>query len=237
MTGLVVDLDPLAILAQSTRSESWDPARLAVLAETGGCRGVSISLREDRRSGQERDVRLLRELGTGLLEIRIPPSARAVELVPSLRPDRVVLVPERPEQLLPETGIDLSAGATTVVEAVRALAEAGIDTRVLTEPEREQVKAAHRLGLTGACLLGARLGACRDDASAAKEREKLVECLTLATKLGMSTQVAHGLDERALARLRGLSNLDEAVVGPALWARALTLGAAGAVADCRGLLR
>jgi pyridoxine 5-phosphate synthase len=69
--------------------------------------------------------------------------------VAPLRPDSVVLVPERSDLIALESGFDLSVGAASLGEAATALREAGLPVSVLVEPDREQVKAAHRLGFTG----------------------------------------------------------------------------------------
>ena len=82
-------------------------------------------------------------------------------MVTPVRPDLVVLVPDRAGSRWGDSGFDLSVGAGAVAEAAAALAEAGLDVLALVAPDREQVTAAHRLGLRGGSFVGSRLSRAR----------------------------------------------------------------------------
>jgi len=156
--------------------------------------------------------------------------------VAPIRPDSVVLVPERSDLIALEAGFDLTVGAASLGEAATALREAGLPVSVLVEPDREQVKAAHRLGFTGVSLTGARAGAARLAETEVRELESLEETLRLANKLGLDTQVSHCLDLPTLRRLGRLPSLKAVEVGHALVARALMVGMERAVGDFKAAL-
>lgn len=236
MPELIVALDQVALLREARRSSEPDPASAAVLAELAGADALSVGLRTDRRHVQERDIKVLRAICRTRLQVRLPPTPESIRVIAPIRPDSVVLVPERSDLVALDAGFDLTVGAASLGEAATALREAGLPVSVLIEPDREQVKAAHRLGFTGVCLTGARAGAARLAGTEARELERLDESLRLATKLGLDAQVGHGLDLPTLARLSSLASLKAVEVGHALVARALMVGMERAVTDVRAAL-
>lgn len=231
MTELIVALDAVALLRESRRGSEPDPAAAAVLAELAGAAGVSVGLRTDRRHAQERDARALRSVVRSELSIRVPPTPEALKAVIPIRPDEVVLVPERSDSLAHDSGFDLASGGTSVSEAAGALREAGLRVLVLVDPEREQVRAGHRLGTGGLVLTGSRLGAARLPEVEARELEAIDECARLCAKLGLRHRVGHGLGLRAARRLGGLPSVPAVEVGHGLLARAMLVGMDRAVRD------
>ena len=179
---------------------------------------------------------MLRAIMKTSLQIRLPPTPESIKIVAPLRPDSVVLVPEAPDALSVDSGFDLTLGAVSLGEAATALKEAGLAVHALVDPEREQVKAAHRMGFRGVSLLGVRLGAARLPETEARELEALEDCIRLANKLGLGAQVSHGLDLRSVRRLTSLAGIDAVEVGHALCGRASLLGMERAVRDFKDAL-
>ncbi len=237
MPELIVALDQVALLRESRRSSEPDPAAAAVLAELAGADALSLGLRTDRRHVQERDVKVLRATCRTRLQVRVPPTPESIRIVAPIRPDSVVLVPERSDLIAHESGFDLTVGGASLGEAATALREAGLPVSVLVEPDREQVKAAHRLGFTGVSLTGSRAGAARLAGTEAAELQILEESLRLASKLGLEAQVGHCLDLPTLSRIAKLPGLCAVEVGHSLVARAIMVGMERAVADFKAALR
>jgi pyridoxine 5-phosphate synthase len=235
MPELVVGLDSIAFAREARRSTEPDPAAAAVLAELAGAGGVSLSLRTDRRTGQERDAKVLRAVVRTRLFVRVPPTPEALKVVAPIRPDHVVLAPERPDTLVPE-GHDLTLSPGALGEAVATLKEAGLECLVAIEPDPEQVKAVHRLGAAGACIVGNRLGSARLPDAEDRERDAVDRCVRLAARLGLLTMVSHGLSLRSLALLRGIEGLRWVEAGHAVASRAMLVGMDRAVRDARQAL-
>jgi pyridoxine 5-phosphate synthase len=167
------------------------------------------------------------------LVVHVPLAAEAVKLVTPIRPDLVVLVPERGEAHGQEPALDLTLTGSSVGDAAATLKEAGLTAMALVAPDPEQVKIAHRVGLPGVVLLGSRLGASRMPETRERELEVLDRCAKLAAKLGQVVHVAHGLDLAAVTSLRRVTGLGAVEVGHALCARAVLLGMERAVRDFR----
>ncbi len=232
MAGLIVGLDAVAMLREARRATEPDPAAAAMIAELAGAEGVCLGLRTDRRTGQERDAKVLRATARTRLFVRIAPTPDAIKIVAPIRPDLVLLAPERADSLATD-GHDLTLSAGALAEAVATLKEAGCETLVTVEPDVEHVKAVHRMGAAGACVAGARLGAARMPDTEQRELEAIDRCVRLAARLGLLTMVAGGLSLRSLALLRGLEGLRWAEAGHAIAARAVLLGMDRAVRDAR----
>lgn len=228
---LLVALDAVALLREAWRSTQPDPAATAVLAELGGAAGATLGLRTDRRHGQERDLKVLRAVLRGQLQVRIPPSAESLKIVAPIRPDSVVLVPERADETAQRQAWDLTVAGSSVGEAATVLREAGLPVLALVEADVEQVKAAHRLGLSGVSLLGTRLGSARTEETSSSALEALERCSRLASKLGLTLQVSHGLEPEHVRRLAALDGLSAVEVGQPLAARALLAGFERATRD------
>ena len=235
-TELIVGLDALALLREARRSSEPDPAAAAVLAELAGVDAISVGLRTDRRHVQERDVKVLRATCKVRLQVRIAPTPESIKVITPIRPDLVVLVPERSDALGHEAGHDLAMSGAVIKDAANALKEAGLDVLVLVDPDVENVKAAHRMGLAGVSLVGSRLGAARQPDTQEAELDAIERCARMAQKLGMIAQVAHGLDLRSVARLAGTPGLSAVEVGHAACARAALVGMERAVRELKAAL-
>ena len=112
MIRLGVNIDHVATLRQARRAKEPDPVAAAVLAQLGGADGITIHLREDRRHIQDRDVRLLRQTVTRILNLEMADADEIVAIACEVKPDQVTLVPERRQELTTEGGWMSSATAS-----------------------------------------------------------------------------------------------------------------------------
>ena len=107
MIRLGVNIDHVATLRQARRALEPDPVAAAVLALLGGADGITVHLREDRRHIQDRDVRLLRQVVTTLLNLELSVADGIVDIACEVKPDQATLVPERREELTTEGGLEI----------------------------------------------------------------------------------------------------------------------------------
>ena len=120
MPELIVALDQVALLRESRHSAEPDPAAAGVLAELAGADALSLGLRTDRRHVQERDVKVLRAVCRGRLQVRVPPTPESIRIVAPIRPDSVASIVETtPGSITPNTG-----RSTRSLSACSAAAEA-----------------------------------------------------------------------------------------------------------------
>src|SRR6202158_899571 len=107
MIRLGVNINHVATVRQARRAAEPDPVAAAVLALLGGADGITVHLREDRRHIQDRDVRLLRQIVTTLLNLELSVADKIVDIVCEVKPEQATLVPERREELTTEGGLDV----------------------------------------------------------------------------------------------------------------------------------
>ncbi len=69
--ALHVNVDHVATLRQARGTRYPDPVEAALLCERAGADGITVHLREDRRHVQERDVRVIREVVRGTLNLEM----------------------------------------------------------------------------------------------------------------------------------------------------------------------
>ena len=155
---LSVNIDHVATLRQARRAAYPDPVEAARVAEAAGAAGITVHLRSDRRHVQDDDVARLRDAVAGKLNLEMAPTDEMVAIAERLRPHQVSLVPERPDEVTTEGGLDLTTQEARVETAAVRLATAGIAVSVFLDPEPRQIDAlaalAHRGQETGARLVG-----------------------------------------------------------------------------------
>src|SRR5476649_868567 len=123
---LGVNIDHVATVRQARRALEPDPVAAAVLALLGGADGITVHLREDRRHIQDRDVRILRQVVTSLLNLELSVYDEIVGSACEVKPDQATLVPERREELTTEGGLDVVLHQAAVGKAMERLHHANI---------------------------------------------------------------------------------------------------------------
>ncbi len=142
---LSVNVDHVATVRQARRAPYPDPVEAARLAEVAGAAGITAHLRADRRHIQDADVERLRAAVRGKLNLEMSIAAEMLAVAVAVRPDQVTLVPERPEEVTTEGGLDLAGQGGAVLAAAERLAAAGIAVSVFVDPDERQVEALARL--------------------------------------------------------------------------------------------
>src|SRR5437870_2333757 len=142
---LGVNIDHVATLRQARRAVEPDPVAAAVLATLGGADGITVHLREDRRHINDRDVRLLRQVVTTLLNLELSVADEIVTIACEVKPDQATLVPERREELTTEGGLDVVAHFAAVGKTMKRLHKAGIPVALFIDPDLAQIEMAKKL--------------------------------------------------------------------------------------------
>ena len=97
-----------------------------MLCEQAGADGITIHLRGDRRHIQDADVRILRETVTTYLNLEMAATEEMLGIALEVRPDAVSLVPETPNEITTEGGLDVKGNIAIVRATVSRLRQAGI---------------------------------------------------------------------------------------------------------------
>ena len=233
---LAVNIDHFATLREARRAQEPEPLLAALLAEQAGAEGIVCHLRSDRRHIKERDLLLLRQAVKTKLNMEMAATGDMLKVALKVKPDVSSLVPERPEELTTEGGLDVVANRAALGPFIKRLKKAGIRVSIFIGPDLAQIRAAAALGIdlveinTG-IYADLPPGRAQDEAYAAVK-----DAAELAAKLGLEVHAGHGLDYRNVAPILAIPEIAELSIGFAIVARAAIVGVEWAVREMKGLL-
>lgn len=231
MTHLSVNVDHVATLRQARLAGYPSPLEAARLAEEAGAFGITVHLRQDRRHIQDQDVVDLRETVTGRLNLEIAAEEPMLRFAERVKPDQVTLVPERPDEVTTEGGLDLIARGDQVRRAAGRLVEAGIRVAVFVDPDLEQLAAlADQDDVTGFELntdAYTRVSGAEADA----EFAKIEAAAERGLAAGREAYAGHGLTVANVGRVAALAGVSELNIGHSIVSRAVLIGMPAAVAE------
>ncbi len=237
MTLLGVNVDHVATIRQARGAPEPDPVTAALLAELAGADGITVHLRGDRRHIQERDVVLLRQTVTTRLNIELAASEEMLEIALDVKPDAVTLVPERPDEITTEGGLDVVKHGDEIGVAVERLRAGGIQVSLFLDPDRSQIEAASAVGApmvelnTAAYAEAVPLGLDLQSENFRRELETLRQVAQLAHGLQLRVLAGHGLTYRNVGPVSRLPQVEELNIGHNIVARGVLVGMERAVGE------
>ena len=234
---LSINVDHVATLRQARKTHYPDPVEAARLAESAGASGITVHLRMDRRHIQDGDVERLRENVRGKLNLEMSISTEMLKVALRVKPDQVTLVPERPEEVTTEGGLNLIFYGRRVAEAAEQLTAAGIAVSVFIDPEPGQLQALSSLPGGGArWVRGFEINT--DAYTRATEARRLDEELAkihamaeLGGQKGLRVYAGHGLRTDNVGPVAAMPNIEELNIGHFIIARAVLMGLDAAVKE------
>ena len=239
---LNVNIDHVATVRQARRAPEPSVVAAACACEQAGADGITVHLRGDRRHIQDEDLFTLRRTVTTYLNVEMSVADEMIQIALDARPDAVTLVPENPNEITTEGGLDVRTNHEAVRRAVDSLREGGLFASVFIDPDVDQVAAAREAGaqqvelctaLYAEATLGARGLHGEGAARAAHELQRLREAAALAAQYGLHVAAGHGLTYRNVGALAASHEITEFNIGHNVVARAVLVGMERAVAEMR----
>jgi pyridoxine 5-phosphate synthase len=234
MAVLSVNVDHVATLRQARQADYPDPVEAATIAEQAGASGITVHLRSDRRHIQDQDVRTLRQVVHGKLNLEMATTDEMVSFaLDCCKPDQVTLVPERPEEVTTEGGLDLLGHGDEVGTVAKHLADNGISVSVFIDPDPRQIERLSQI--RGDLTLGFEIntdsystarGAGRDT-----ELAKIIEVAELGMENGLLVYAGHGLNTDNVGPVSAIPQIEELNIGHAIVSRAVLIGMEAAVSE------
>jgi pyridoxine 5-phosphate synthase len=233
---LGVNIDHVATLREVRKAAYPDPVQAAFLAEEAGADQITIHLREDRRHIQDRDLQLLRKTVRTRLNLEMAATQDMLAVALDAKPHTATFVPERREELTTEGGLDVVQRREQIATMARLLHDADIAVMLFIDPDLDQVRAAHKLGVHGVEFHTGKYAEAEDAAAVRRELERVEAAVHLASKLELAVAVGHGLHYHNVEPLLRFDEIEEMNIGHAIVARAVMAGMGQAVRDMRALL-
>lgn len=226
---LSVNVDHVATLRQARGGREPDPARAAALALDAGAAGITVHLREDRRHVQDEDVRRLRAMRRGELNLEMALTEEMLSIALDVGPERSTLVPERREELTTEGGLDLMRHAPAVKRAAPRLAEAGIALSLFLDPTPALAPVARDCGARMVEIhTGAYANARGGDALRA-ELDRIALAARAFHAVGLDVHAGHGINTTNVGALLRAFPFTELSIGHHIVSLAMEVGMRAAV--------
>jgi pyridoxine 5-phosphate synthase len=243
MTRLGVNVDHIATLREARKTNEPDPVTAALIAENAGADQITVHLRGDRRHIQDRDVELLREVVKTRLNLEMAATNEMIAFALEVRPDVCTLVPEQPNEITTQGGLNCVAHFDPLKEAIRKLHGGGMAVSLFIDPERDQVEAARDLSVKMVELNTARYSEASlyitpaNEPGIEAEWRKVRQAAEQGAKFDLKILAGHGLTYRNVRPIVSISVIEELNIGHNILARASLVGLDQAVREMIALLK
>jgi pyridoxine 5-phosphate synthase len=231
MCKLSINVDHVATLRQARKAIYPDPVEAATLCELAGADGITIHLRGDRRHIQDRDLRILRQMVKTSLNLEMAATDEMIKIAKKIKPDTVTLVPERPEEITTEGGLDVEANFNSLSKAIAELKEANIKVSLFINPDEKTVDASAKLNVDFIEINTDSYCEAKDEETRQKELKKVEKIAERGYKKGLGIHAGHGLNYKNAKDLVTIKEIEEVSIGHAIVARAVMVGMERAVKE------
>ena len=224
MTRLSVNINKIATLRNARGGAIPDVTKAALDCEAFGAQGITVHPRPDERHIRYSDVLSIRPLVHTEFNIEGNPIPRFKELVLSVRPDQVTLVPDAPDALTSNAGWDTIANKALLSGLCKEFKSAGIRVSIFVDPDPEMVLGAADCGADRVELYTAAY-AERFPESPEEAVATYLEAALQARSCGLGLNAGHDLNLDNLAYfIRTIPWTDEVSIGHAIICDALYMG-------------
>ncbi len=240
MSRLNVNIDHIATIRQARRTNEPNPVSAAVICELAGADGITIHLRTDRRHIQDYDLLALRQVVVTHLNLEMAATDEMVEIAARVKPDVVTLVPESPQEVTTEGGLDVQANRKAIESAIRRLKEQSIFVSLFVDPDPEQIRLSAELGAFQIEICTAHYaqlneqpgdGTVRRSREIEIEVERISNAARVAVEAGLKVAAGHGLTYRNVEAIACIKEIEEFNIGHNIIARASLFGLDRAVRE------
>ena len=237
MTKLSVNINKVATLRNARGGNNPNVLQVALDCEKFGAEGITVHPRPDERHIRRSDVLELRPALTTEFNIEGYPSKEFIDLVLSVKPHQVTLVPDAPDQLTSNAGWDTKKNLSFLTDLMDTFGSAGIRTSIFVSTEKEMIEYAAKAGADRVELYTEPYATLYP-----KDKEEaiapFIEAAKLTRSLGMGLNAGHDL---SLVNLKYMHDnipwIDEVSIGHALISDALYLGLKTTIEEYKNCLR
>ena len=236
MTKLSVNINKIATLRNARGGDNPNVVKVALDCERFGAQGITVHPRPDERHIRRQDVLDLRPRLTTEFNIEGYPSPEFIDLVLSVAPTQVTLVPDSPDQLTSNHGWDTRTYQDFLTEVTERFHGRGIRVSIFVDADTGLVEHAARTGADRVELYTepyATLYPKGREAAIAP----FVHAGERAKELGLGLNMGHDLSLVNLEYMhQRMPYVDECSIGHALVCDALYLGLQETISRYRACL-
>ena len=225
MTRLSVNINKIATLRNSRGGDNPNLLDVAKDCERYGADGITVHPRPDERHIRYADVYALKKIVTTEFNIEGNPlEASFVDLVLSVKPEQVTLVPDALGQLTSNHGWNTIEHQALLIKIIRPFREAEIRVSIFVDPVLEMIEAAASTGADRVELYTEPY-ATNFESNPVDAVANYRKAAFRAHQLGLGVNAGHDLSLENLAYFKAnVTPLDEVSIGHALICDALYYG-------------
>ena len=224
MTKLSVNINKIATIRNARGGNIPNVKTAAINCELFGADGITVHPRPDERHIRYRDVLEIRPIITTEFNIEGYPSDSFIDLVLSVKPDQVTLVPDAHDAITSNAGWDIARYRLFLNDVISTFKKAGIRTSVFVDTQPSNIEAAALTG-TDRVELYTEPYASLFSTDAPGAVEPFVIAARIARDAGLGVNAGHDLNLDNLRYFhQNIPWTDEVSIGHALISDALYLG-------------
>ena len=229
MTKLSVNINKIATLRNARGGNIPNVKTAAINCELFGADGITVHPRPDERHIRYRDVLEIRPIITTEFNIEGYPSDSFTDLVLSVKPDQVTLVPDAHDAITSNAGWDVERFRLFLADILSTFKKAGIRTSLFVDTQRANIEQAAMVGADRVELYTEPY-ASGFNKNAPEAVEPFVVAAMIARDSGLGLNAGHDLNLENLRYLhQNIPWIDEVSIGHALISDALYLGLENAI--------
>lgn len=224
MTKLSVNINKIATLRNSRGGDVPNLVQFAKDVQRFGAQGVTIHPRPDERHIRYGDVRDLKPVVHTEFNIEGNPIPKFIDMVLSVKPTQVTLVPDAKDAITSNAGWDTQKHKHFLTEVITEFKSNNIRTSIFLNPELRQVEGALATG-TNRIELYTENFAYQYSKGNKDAIKPYAECAKLASRLGIGVNAGHDLSLENIKYFKQqIPKLLEVSIGHALIVESLYLG-------------
>lgn len=224
MTKLSVNINKIATLRNSRGGDTPNVVQFAKDVQRFGAQGVTIHPRPDERHIRYQDAYDLKPIVYTEYNIEGNPISKFVDMVLTIKPTQVTLVPDSIDTLTSNAGWDTLKNKDFLTEVISEFKRNNIRTSIFVDPEIEQIEGAKATG-TDRIELYTESFAHQFSKGNRDAIKPYVACADVANAIGIGINAGHDLSLDNIEFFKqNIPELLEVSIGHALISESLYLG-------------
>lgn len=224
MTKLSVNINKIATIRNARGGNNPNVIQVALDCESFGADGITVHPRPDERHIRYNDVINLKPVLKTEFNIEGYPQQSFIDLVNSVRPTQVTLVPDAPDQITSNSGWNTKEHFDFLTEIVTEFNQHGIRTSIFVDADTKMVEYAAKIGADRVELYTEPYASAYEK-NPAQAIAPFIEAAKAARHCGLGLNAGHDLSLVNLAYMKKqIPWIDEVSIGHALICDALYLG-------------
>jgi pyridoxine 5-phosphate synthase len=235
---LGVNIDHVATIRNARGESHPDPVYAARLVKKLGADSITIHLREDRRHIKDTDAKKICSIKGLLVNLEISTNEKMIRNALKIKPNFICIVPENRKEITTEGGLNLKKNKLKLKKYISNFKKKKIRTSLFINPSISDVNISKQLKVDCIEIHTGRLAnLIKSKRNYSKELKKIINCSTLANKLGLEVHAGHGLDYKTTKILTNIKFIKEFNIGHYLIGESIFFGLEKVINNFKKIIR